>query len=115
MLEDVHTGIREKNMLLYEIDHPTYQGVIMADQNITPEPVTTIIVTEEKVSRFKSFKTNHPRVAKALGITAVVAATMATCTVVKNLRSDNDSRPVLENSFEGEILSTPETTQVAEA
>jgi len=114
MLEDMHTGLREKNMLLYEIDHPTYQGVIMADQNITPEPVT-IIVTEEKVSRFKSFKTNHPRVAKALGLTAVVVATAATCKVVNNLKSDSDSRPVLDNGFEGDIQSTPETIQVTEA
>lgn len=83
----------------------------MADEINTTEPTIELVI--EKPNRFQSFTLNHPRVMQAIGFTAIAAATYGVATVVKRRMSDDNSNtPELVH---GEIVSSPETTQVAEA
>jgi hypothetical protein len=83
---------------------------IMADQTQTTEAPKPEV---EKVSRWKSFTTNHPKATKVLGITAAAAAVTGLVVAVKNCKSDSDSSS--NQAPAGEIQSSPETFQVTEA
>lgn len=54
----------------------------MAEPGI--ETQTEILDEVEKPSRLRSFKVNHPRTAKVVGIVAITAATLGALTVWKN-------------------------------
>jgi negative regulator of sigma E activity len=82
----------------------------MADQTQTIEATEPQV---EKVSRWTSFTTNHPRATKVLGITAAAAAVTGVVVVVKNCRKDSDSTEA--GTSTDQIESSPETTPVTEA
>jgi hypothetical protein len=72
----------------------------MAEPGI--ETQTDVVVEVEKPSRLQSFKVNHPRTAKVVGIAAITAATFGAIAVWKNRRqiaqTVEDSAPEDENS-----------------
>ena len=83
----------------------------MADQiKKNPEPVK--LVVNEKKSCWNSFTTNHPRLKKALGITAGVVLVAGVAMVVWSIKEDDETTAL---DTQTEIESTPETVLVAEA
>jgi len=82
----------------------------MAEPKIeTIELVVEPEVEVEKTSRLKAFKTDHPRVAKVVGIAAITAVTLGAVSAWKSYRQednetetedDNDTVVPFENSSE---------------
>lgn len=74
----------------------------MAETTPTVQSVPTPV---EKKSRFRTFTTNHPRITKIAGVTAVAIVVVAIVAVVK---SDSDSDSIENETTEAEAFS-PET------